>query len=381
MNRKGINTFRERRSNSIAYWELKSWRCQFFSALNTRNICKLVWPYLSSHRRRAEELAIGNMQFSYLLLSWYLAVPRNTPEKKNENKPKTKTKQKKLSPVPTCLNPELHLTPEQEFFEKFFAWRCSFHLQTQSPSNAQTHIWIKKTERRRWAMPTNKNQQKSTQTHLLFPQGHRGVALTRVSLGSGLSSYTLLFSHRRSMCGASSFKNIKYKTLPYSISNHSIYKFIFSKKKNVKDTVIQHNSSFSFLLWTSLKRNFRSRKESGARLPSRGAPGELTVHQCGVFLPRVTLARTFKCGRSGELCSSEAKWIETSRLSEDRLPQDPAPSDRKFSFSKGTHPTFHVPVFWCPSELQWLRILVSCLKRLRNNSLLLSGSEHICISL
>lgn len=104
--------------------------------------------------------------------------------------------------------------------------------------------------------------------------------------GSGLDSlqpwllslllYTLVQQSKISVCGASSFKNIKYKTLPYSISNHSIYKFIFSKKKKkVKDTVIQHNSSFSFLLWTSLKRNFRSRKESGARLPSRGAPGEL----------------------------------------------------------------------------------------------------------
>lgn len=275
MNRKGINTFRERRSNSIAYWELKSWRCQFFSALNTRNICKLVWPYLSSHRRRAEELAIGNMQFSYLLLSWYLAVPRNTPEKKNENKPKTKTKQKKLSPVPTCLNPELHLTPEQEFFEKFFAWRCSFHLQTQSPSNAQTHIWIKKTERRRWAMPTNKNQQKSTQTHLLLPQGHRGVALTRVSLGSGLSSYTLLFSHRRSMCGASSFKNIKYKTLPYSISNHSIYKFIFSKKKKCKRYSNSTQFKFFFSSLNFPKEEFQKQERvwSKAAIPrgSRGA--------------------------------------------------------------------------------------------------------------
>lgn len=40
-----------------------------------------------------------------------------------------------------------------------------------------------------------------------------------------------------------SLKNIKYKTLPYNISNHSIYKFIFKKKK-AEDTVIQHNSSF-----------------------------------------------------------------------------------------------------------------------------------------
>lgn len=69
------------------------------------------------------------------------------------------------------------------------------------------------------------------------------------------------------MCGATSLKIIKYKTLPY-ISNHSIYKFIFSKRK-VKDTVIQHNSSFSFLLSTSLKRNSRSGKHSGVMLPTR----------------------------------------------------------------------------------------------------------------
>lgn len=49
------------------------------------------------------------------------------------------------------------------------------------------------------------------------------------------------------MYGATSLKNIKYKTLPYNISNHSIYKFIFFLKKKAEDTVIQHNSSFSFL--------------------------------------------------------------------------------------------------------------------------------------
>lgn len=34
------------------------------------------------------------------------------------------------------------------------------------------------------------------------------------------------------MYGATSLKIIKYKTLLYNISNHSIYKFIFSKKKS-----------------------------------------------------------------------------------------------------------------------------------------------------
>lgn len=113
------------------------------------------------------------------------------------------------------------------------------------------------------------------------------------------------------MCGATSFKNIKYKTLPYSISNHSIYSFIFSKK-NVKDTVIQHNSSFSFLLSTFLKRNSRSRAHSETWLPSERSRS-LTVHQSRVCLPRAMLTRTFKCGRSWGLCPLEAKWIWVSR--------------------------------------------------------------------
>lgn len=73
--------------------------------------------------------------------------------------------------------------------------------------------------------------------------------------GSGLDSlqprllslllYTLVQQSKISVCGASSFKNIKYKTLPYSISNHSIYKFIFSKKKK-KSKRYSNSTQFKF---------------------------------------------------------------------------------------------------------------------------------------
>lgn len=98
------------------------------------------------------------------------------------------------------------------------------------------------------------------------------MTLTPFEIETHLSLlYILVQQSKLKMYGATSFKNIKYKTLPYSISNHSIYRFIFSKK-NVKDTVIQHNSSFSFLLSTSLKRNSRSRIHPEVWLPLEG-PG------------------------------------------------------------------------------------------------------------
>lgn len=59
---------------------------------------------------------------------------------------------------------------------------------------------------------------------------------------------THLFSNQNTKgMEQTSLKNIKYKTLPYNISNHSIYKFILKKKK-AEDTVIQHNSSFLFFI-------------------------------------------------------------------------------------------------------------------------------------
>lgn len=118
--------------------------------------------------------------------------------------------------------------------------------------------------------------------------------------------YTLVQQSKLKMCGETSFKNIKYKTLPYSYFK-SLYLQVYLFKKNVKDTVIQHNSSFSFLLSTSLKRNPKSRTHSSeVRLPSEGC-GSLRVHQAKVCLPRATLARTFKRGRSRGLCPLEAK--------------------------------------------------------------------------
>lgn len=145
------------------------------------------------------------------------------------------------------------------------------------------------------------------QKYLLLPQGQEVWPWLPSKLRPIFPSNTHLFSNQSLKCVgqlASRISNIKLCHIV--ISNHSIYRFIFSK--NVKDTVIQHNSSFSFLLSTSLKRNSRSRIHSEVWLPSEGSRS-LTVHQSKVCRPRATLARTFKCGRSRGLCPLEAKWI------------------------------------------------------------------------
>lgn len=78
-----------------------------------------------------------------------------------------------------------------------------------------------------WQKPAER-----VQKHLLLPQGQGGTTLTPFEIETHLSLlYILVQQSKLKMYGATSFKNIKYKTLPYSISNHSIYRFIFSKKK------------------------------------------------------------------------------------------------------------------------------------------------------
>lgn len=186
------------------------------------------------------------------------------------------------------------------------------------------------------------------------------------------------------MCGATSLKIIKYKTLPYNISNHSIYKFISSKKKKkkVKDTVIQHNSSFSFHLSTSLKRNSRSGKHSGETLPTWGAPGELKSpssvwslsaqsHSCKDIWMWKILGTLF-LWRPSECETSRSNFPTPGCLPQDRLLQD-----QEIVFLR-RYP-FHLP---CPNLLvfSWIKMaynisLVS--QKPENNSLFLSGSEHI----
>ena len=102
------------------------------------------------------------------------------------------------------------------------------------------------------------------------------------------------------MCEATSLKNIKYKTLPYSISNHSIYKFIFSKKCKRYSNSTQFKFFFSALKFPQEEFRKQDTLWNTAAVPI-GLPGSLTVPHFGVGLPRITLAGTFKCGNTGTL--------------------------------------------------------------------------------
>lgn len=79
---------------------------------------------------------------------------------------------------------------------------------------------------------------------------------------------------KASTCGTS-FKNIKYKTLPYSISNHSIYKFIFSKKKK-KSKRYSNSTQFKFF-FSSLnfpKEKFQKQEKPWCMAAILRGPGE-----------------------------------------------------------------------------------------------------------
>lgn len=167
-------------------------------------------------------------------------------------------------------------------------------------------------------------------------------------------SCTQLFSNQSLNVWSTSFKDIKYKTLPYSIiSNHSIYKFIFSKKKKCKRYSNSTQFKFFFSCLNFPKEEFQKRTLEQGYCP-KGLLGSSTVHQFGVGLSRVTLARTFKCRRSWGLCSLEAKWIWNVRAELPHLRQSstrPSPfRTRKLSSSEVTHPTFHAPSVCCPPE-------------------------------
>lgn len=96
-------------------------------------------------------------------------------------------KKKNRTPGPTYVNPELHLTTEQEFFEKFIAWKCSFSVQIQSPRKVQKHMWIKKTEYHQCVTPTNESQQRVRRNVSSFLKAREGTTLTLFNLASSLS--------------------------------------------------------------------------------------------------------------------------------------------------------------------------------------------------
>lgn len=243
----------------------------------------------------------------------------------------------------------------------------------KAQENAQKHIWIKKTE----------HQQAPAESAEASPSsrpGRDGLHSLRPHLRPLPLTHTCS-AVEASVCGASSFKNIKYKTLPYSISNHSIYKFYLFKKKCKR---YSNSTQFKFF-FSSLnfpREEFQKQetlRSSAAAIPkgSWGAQQSVSVE---FFCPE-SLSR----GHSNVEDSSERWSLETRIRNVQAGPRQystrPSPCWAvKSSLSKGTHPTFHAAIFWCPSELQWLMISVSCLKRLRNNSLSLSGSEHTRMS-
>lgn len=99
---------------------------------------------------------------------------------------------------------------------------------------------------------------------LLPPRGQTGTTSTLLSLALSLS----LSSHTRSaikvyMCGATSFKSIKYKTLPYRISNHSIYRFTFSIKCKRYSNSTQFKFFFSPLNFHMEKLQTQGTREHG----------------------------------------------------------------------------------------------------------------------
>jgi hypothetical protein len=82
-------------------------------------------------------------------------------------------------------------------------------------------------------------------------------------------------SRKAILYGTTSLKNIKYKTLPYSISNHSIYKFIILKKSKR----YSNSTQFKFFFSSSLKvpNGIPEAGNTGAMLPSKRLLGNITV--------------------------------------------------------------------------------------------------------
>lgn len=175
-------------------------------------------------------------QLSYILLSWYPVVPRNTPEKKNEKN--------NLSPVAIylilswvgagvlgkilCLK---MLFPSPNPKPKKYS-KPPLDKEDWTPSMCYTH----------WQEPAER-----VQKYLFLPQGQGGETLTPFDK-THFPSYTHLFSNQSLKCVgqlASRISNIKLCHIVFQITLFTVLSF---QKKNVKDTVIQHNSSFSFLL-------------------------------------------------------------------------------------------------------------------------------------
>lgn len=196
---------------------------------------------------------------------------------------------------------------------------------------------IEKTKPLWSAAPINRSWQKAgTWAYLLLP-GQRAQWPWLFHLAPFLSLWNTLIQQSQPKCEATSLKNIKYKTLPYSVSNHSIYKFILKKKDRKR---YSNSTQFKFF-FSSLEvpNGIPETGHFGAMLPSKGLLGRLTVYSC----PSYKKIHTWKIWR---LCSLEVKWIWNVQVELPHPRQSstrPSPLSRKFPFLEGIHSIIHAP--------------------------------------
>lgn len=217
-----------------------------------------------------------------------------------------------------------------------------------------------------------------------FLKAREGVILTLFDLVSPLSLVYTPVQQSKLKC---------VKQLAYRISNiklcHIVFQITlftrlsFQKKKSKR---YSNSTQFKFF-FSSLKfpqEEFQKQDTlwNNATIPRGSCPGELDSPSLRSLSAQNHSCKDIQVWKYWDSLLWKAKWIWNVQA---KLPHPrqsstwPSPFwTRKFSFSEGTHPTFRAPTFWRPPESQWLMLLVSCLKSLRNNSLFLSGSEHVC---
>lgn len=176
-------------------------------------------------------------------------------------------------------------------------------------------------------MPTDKSQQSVCRNTFSFLKAREVRRWLPSRLRPIFPSYTYLFSNQSLKC---------MEQLALRISNIKLYHIVFQitlftglsfQKKNVKDTVIQHNSSFPFLLSISLKRNSRSRIHSEVWLPLEG-PGAWQSISLKFIFPEPLLQGHSSVEDPGDSVLWRPSESEVSRPNfptQDSLPQDPAP--------------------------------------------------------
>lgn len=211
------------------------------------------------------------------------------------------------------------------------------------------------------------------QKYLLLPQGQEVWPWLPSRLRPIFPSYIHLFSNQSLKCVgqlASRISNIKLCHIV--ISNHSIYRFIFSKKCKRYSNPTQFK--FFFSSFNFPKEEFQEQDTlwsvaaiGGVREPDSPSVQSLSAqsHSCKdiqvwKILGTLSFGAQVNLKCPGRTSPPKAVCPKTQPLRDQEMP------------------TFYVSSFCCPPESQWLMTLISCLKSLRNNFLFLSGSEHIC---